>query len=125
MRLETVGKRYGMRQPWVVRGVTAELPAGRLIRVAAVHVQGHVSEDGDRPGAARGPGGHALELRRDGGVEVLAGPAPLAAARAERLTISLETTRAADVIGQVRAIDGVRVISVDVAGTLRPGAAGP
>ena len=34
MRLETVGKRYGMRQPWVVRGVTADLPAGRLIRVS-------------------------------------------------------------------------------------------
>jgi ABC-type Mn2+/Zn2+ transport system ATPase subunit len=34
MRLEAVGKRYGVRQPWVVRGVTADLPAGRLIRVA-------------------------------------------------------------------------------------------
>src|SRR5580692_864845 len=34
MRLEAVGKRYGIRQPWVVRGVTAELPAGRLIRVS-------------------------------------------------------------------------------------------
>jgi hypothetical protein len=66
-----------------------------------------------------------LSFDGTGGVEVLAGPAPLAAARAERVTISLETTRAADVIGQVRAIDGVRVISVDVAGTLRPGAAGP
>jgi hypothetical protein len=31
MRLEAVGKRYGIRQPWVVRGVTADLPAGRLI----------------------------------------------------------------------------------------------
>src|SRR6202012_6260914 len=34
MRLEAGGKRYGMRQPWVVRGGTAELRAGRLIRVA-------------------------------------------------------------------------------------------
>src|SRR6202012_2842756 len=34
MRLEAGGKRYGMRQPWVVRGGTAELPAGRLIRVS-------------------------------------------------------------------------------------------
>jgi ABC-2 type transport system ATP-binding protein len=33
MRLETVGKRYGVRQPWVVRDVSADLPAGRLIRV--------------------------------------------------------------------------------------------
>lgn len=33
MRLEAVGKRYGVRQPWVVRDVSAEVPAGRLIRV--------------------------------------------------------------------------------------------
>src|SRR6201996_1796339 len=34
MRLDEVGKRYGIRQPWVVRGVSADLPAGRLIRVS-------------------------------------------------------------------------------------------
>src|SRR5580692_7040067 len=34
MRLDAVGKRYGIRQPWVVRGVTADLPARRLIRVS-------------------------------------------------------------------------------------------
>jgi ABC-type Mn2+/Zn2+ transport system ATPase subunit len=34
MRLEAVGKRYGVREPWVVRGVSADLPAGRLVRVA-------------------------------------------------------------------------------------------
>jgi ABC-2 type transport system ATP-binding protein len=33
MRLDAVGKRYGVRQPWVVRGFTAGLPAGRLVRV--------------------------------------------------------------------------------------------
>jgi ABC-2 type transport system ATP-binding protein len=33
MRLKAVGKRYGVRQPWVVRDVSADLPAGRLIRV--------------------------------------------------------------------------------------------
>jgi ABC-2 type transport system ATP-binding protein len=33
MRLEAVGKRYGVRQPWVVREVSADLAAGRLIRV--------------------------------------------------------------------------------------------
>jgi ABC-2 type transport system ATP-binding protein len=33
MRLEAVGKRYGVRQPWVVRDVSAEVPGGRLIRV--------------------------------------------------------------------------------------------
>jgi ABC-2 type transport system ATP-binding protein len=31
--LETVGKRYGARQPWVVRDVTAQLRAGELIRL--------------------------------------------------------------------------------------------
>jgi ABC-2 type transport system ATP-binding protein len=34
MRLDAVGKRYGVRSPWVVRDVTAVLPQGRLIRVA-------------------------------------------------------------------------------------------
>jgi ABC-type multidrug transport system ATPase subunit len=33
MRLDAVGKRYGPRQPWVVRDFSAGLPAGRLIRV--------------------------------------------------------------------------------------------
>jgi ABC-2 type transport system ATP-binding protein len=33
MRLESVGKRYGLRQPWVVRDVSRDLAAGRLIRV--------------------------------------------------------------------------------------------
>jgi len=33
MRLEAVGKRYGVRQPWIVRAVSADLPGGRLIRV--------------------------------------------------------------------------------------------
>jgi ABC-2 type transport system ATP-binding protein len=33
MRLDSVGKRYGVRQPWVVRGMSADVPAGRLIRV--------------------------------------------------------------------------------------------
>jgi ABC-2 type transport system ATP-binding protein len=33
MRLEAVGKRYGLRQPWVVRDVTREVAAGTLIRL--------------------------------------------------------------------------------------------
>lgn len=33
MRLESVGKRYGLRQPWVVRNVSQEVAAGRLIRL--------------------------------------------------------------------------------------------
>jgi ABC-2 type transport system ATP-binding protein len=255
MRLETVGKRYGMRQPWVVRGVTAELPAGRLIRVSGrngsgkstllrvvagvslpsagrvtgrphtgyvperfpgglpfsgreyllhlARVHGLRAEEArrrvgqwlERLGAAGyadqslrsmskgmcqkmaiaqallpspgllvldeawtgldqvaraeldaaveervAAGGTVLFVDHDqarlagredmrlsfdgaGGVAVLAGPAPLPAPQAERVTISLETTRAADVIGQVRAIDGVRVISANVEGTHRPGAA--
>lgn len=33
MRLDAVGKRYGLRQPWVVRDVSQDVAAGRLIRV--------------------------------------------------------------------------------------------
>ena len=33
MRLESVGKRYGPRQPWVVCEVSSDLPPGRLIRL--------------------------------------------------------------------------------------------
>ena len=33
MRLESVGKRYGPRQPWVVREVSLDVPSGRLIRL--------------------------------------------------------------------------------------------
>jgi ABC-2 type transport system ATP-binding protein len=33
MRLEAVGKRYGLRQPWIVRDVSADVAAGKLIRL--------------------------------------------------------------------------------------------
>jgi ABC-type multidrug transport system ATPase subunit len=33
MRLEGVGKRYGPRRPWVVRDVSLDLMAGKLVRV--------------------------------------------------------------------------------------------
>jgi ABC-2 type transport system ATP-binding protein len=33
VRLEAVGKRYGLRQPWIVRDVAQEVAAGRLIRL--------------------------------------------------------------------------------------------
>jgi ABC-2 type transport system ATP-binding protein len=33
MRLQSVGKRYGVRQPWVVRDVSLDVAGGRLIRV--------------------------------------------------------------------------------------------
>jgi ABC-2 type transport system ATP-binding protein len=33
MRLESVGKRYGLRQPWVVRDVSLDVAQGRLIRL--------------------------------------------------------------------------------------------
>lgn len=33
MRLDAVGKRYGLRQPWIVRNVSLGLAAGRLIRL--------------------------------------------------------------------------------------------
>ncbi len=32
MRLDQVGKRYGFRYPWVLRQVSLEIPAGRLVR---------------------------------------------------------------------------------------------
>jgi ABC-2 type transport system ATP-binding protein len=40
MRLEAVGKRYGLRQPWVVRDVSEEVAAGRLIRVEGANGTG-------------------------------------------------------------------------------------
>jgi ABC-2 type transport system ATP-binding protein len=33
VRLDGVGKRYGLRQPWIVRGVSVEVAAGQLIRL--------------------------------------------------------------------------------------------
>ncbi|MEU7551613.1 ATP-binding cassette domain-containing protein [Streptomyces sp. NPDC044571] len=33
MRLTGVGRRHGLRRPWVLRGVNLELPAGALVRV--------------------------------------------------------------------------------------------
>jgi ABC-2 type transport system ATP-binding protein len=33
MRLEAVGKRYGLWQPWIVRDVSLDVPPGRLIRL--------------------------------------------------------------------------------------------
>lgn len=33
MRLESVGKRYGLRQPWIVRDVSRNVPPGWLIRL--------------------------------------------------------------------------------------------
>ncbi|HUC26622.1 MAG TPA: ABC transporter ATP-binding protein [Streptosporangiaceae bacterium] len=33
MRLEAVGKRYGLRQPWIVRNVSQDVAAGQLIKL--------------------------------------------------------------------------------------------
>ncbi|MFJ4777314.1 ATP-binding cassette domain-containing protein [Streptomyces sp. NPDC088762] len=33
MKLTAVGRRYGRRRPWVLRGITLELPRGALVRV--------------------------------------------------------------------------------------------
>lgn len=244
MRLDAVGKRYGIRRPWVVRGFSAGLPAGRLVRVtgrngsgkstllrvvagvsrpsagrvtgrphcgyvperfpgglpfsgrdyllhlARVHGlrgaagQRRVEEWLERLGAASyadqpvrsmskgmcqkmalaqallpspgllvldeawtgldnaarealdaavgervGAGGIVLFVDHDparlaglederwdfgspGRVTVLAGPAPAAAPRLERVTIRLETPDAAGIVARVRAMDGVRVVSV-------------
>jgi ABC-type multidrug transport system ATPase subunit len=60
-----------------------------------------------------------------GRVTVLAGPAQRAP-RLDRVTVRLETSDTASLVEQVRAMDGVRVLSVDVeggsAGTDSPGA---
>ncbi|MEU2506267.1 ABC transporter ATP-binding protein [Streptomyces sp. NPDC007863] len=40
VRLAGVGRRYGPRGPWVLRGVDAELPAGRLVRVTGANGTG-------------------------------------------------------------------------------------
>ena len=40
MRLERVGKRYGFRQPWIVRDVSLDIPAGRLIRLEGTNGSG-------------------------------------------------------------------------------------
>ena len=68
-----------------------------------------------------------------GTVTVLTGPAPVAAGsvalRLERVVIRLETSDATDAVERVRAIDGVRVLAVDVEragdGDVRDNAAGP
>ncbi|WP_329316449.1 ATP-binding cassette domain-containing protein [Streptomyces sp. NBC_01278] len=33
MRLTGVGRRYGLRRPWVLRGIELDLPAGALVRI--------------------------------------------------------------------------------------------
>jgi ABC-type multidrug transport system ATPase subunit len=58
MRLEAVGKRYGLRQPWVVRDVTQHLAAGRLIKVEGPNGSGkstllHVLAGATVPSAGR------------------------------------------------------------------------
>jgi ABC-type Mn2+/Zn2+ transport system ATPase subunit len=60
MRLEAVGKRYGLRQPWVVRDVTREVAAGRLIRLEGPNGSGkstllRVMAGASTPSAGRGP----------------------------------------------------------------------
>lgn len=33
LRLESVGKRYGIREPWIIRNVSVDVPQGQLIRL--------------------------------------------------------------------------------------------
>ena len=40
MRLESVGKRYGLREPWIVRNVTLDVTAGRIVRVEGLNGTG-------------------------------------------------------------------------------------
>jgi ABC-2 type transport system ATP-binding protein len=40
VRLISVGKRYGLRQPWIIKDVSQEVAAGRLIRLAGPNGSG-------------------------------------------------------------------------------------
>lgn len=40
LRLDTVGRRYGVRGPWVLRDVTLEVPGGSLVRVEGANGSG-------------------------------------------------------------------------------------
>ncbi|MEU1616927.1 ATP-binding cassette domain-containing protein [Streptomyces sp. NPDC005722] len=40
MRLEAVGRRYGARGPWVLRGVDLDVPAGQVLRVEGANGSG-------------------------------------------------------------------------------------
>jgi ABC-2 type transport system ATP-binding protein len=90
----------------------AELDAAVAERVAAGGTVLFVDHD---PARLAGREDERWNFDGAGGIAVLAGPAPVAAARVERVTIRLDTADAARVIGQVRAIEGARVRSVDVA----------
>ncbi|WP_333770865.1 ATP-binding cassette domain-containing protein [Streptomyces sp. IBSBF 2435] len=58
LRLDGVGRRYGLRGPWVLRGVTLEVPAGALVRVEGVNGSGkstllRILAGADAPDAGR------------------------------------------------------------------------
>lgn len=58
LRLDGVGRRYGLRGPWVLRGVALELPRGALVRVEGVNGSGkstllRILAGVDRPTAGR------------------------------------------------------------------------
>jgi len=58
MLLESVGKRYGLRQPWVVRDLSLDVPPGRLIRLEGPNGSGkstllRVAAGVTRPSAGR------------------------------------------------------------------------
>jgi ABC-2 type transport system ATP-binding protein len=91
-----------------------ELDAAVQERVAAGAMVLFVDHD---PARLAGREDERWDFGSPGEVTVLAGAAPVAvsATRLERVTIRLETADAADVVERVRAIDGVRVVSVDAA----------
>ncbi len=92
-----------------------ELDAAVAERVAAGGTVLFVDHDAAR---LAGRESERWEFAGPGRVTVLAGPAPLAAgsvaSRPERVTIRLEAADAAEAVERVRAIDGIRVISVEV-----------
>ncbi len=66
------------------------------------------------PARLAGRADERWQVGGDGVVTIAAGPGPVPARRVERVTVRLETLDAGDVLNRVRAMDGVRVLSVAV-----------
>lgn len=55
LRLERVGRRYGFRGDWILRGLDLEIAAGALIRVEGANGTGSRRCSGSSPGSTPPP----------------------------------------------------------------------